>query len=1741
MIDDLPEREEQQPKNEQQSQSFEQRVLATKERVSSTVIQLRSRLRELIQKHPDLNLEIESKNFEKRAAQLDQLNQEAVPQLTPEPPRDPMEGWGEEAKRKITEEEVIVREYLEKKPQGESRIVQGPNLYEQECIQKQTGRLSFAQKAMRNFAINRLRSEGVQDPHGLMSVLEHNVIFEHGKPIDYLKLDRKKILTVVRGLDPDESKAVQQLELGLKRFQGLNLFPKSTDLYAPSFAEAIKRVSSIPEETIHSAIEDLRPYTFLLDTNWITNGPELQSDTATLIAVLETGGFTQEQKKILDETSFYARLTGEIPINTGISGDHYYGIIDLKEALSPPPNHMAEYHPYVVDYAARTIQTVHQESFYHLERDTYPPISGFTEGLEALRKAGQLPTLEMFVQSGWDCKVVYGCLANIRQDKPEGLHAAMGILEQGVRFINDQERLTWLQQFSQKLGDNAELAMGKIELYEAMYSQRDQVEQLLNIYSALPHRSPINLDYLISKSTETGAFELNLQALGTHITSTHENQAIPYTEKAYADLVYKLLKPLEVNQNIGPYTSLTVSEESIPILSFLANPDQRLNIENHKTEAIVTDALNSGIPDEGQTFATLVSICYSPESLPPQVIWKHINQISSSSSHRLIAQFSEEFIQTLPPEDQQLLNLVRGLSGASTTYILQNREHVMALWNNGHPSPEFFDQLTKNWEFNIDHLLTPEVISTFPEGDRKYWQEFLTWDAALRPYATIHKDNYQDYISDGKPTAKLLNELSSKGYTQGNFNQVYELADIETFPESDKAFWGYYKSSSLEETRRFLLSHRNLFNELVIDNRPTPAFLEQVAETGNEMAIHVLTPNLIDQVDWSSNPDSKPFWEYFKNSNNTQQNFLLKQRGSFNELVVNNKPTPAFLEAAIKSGDAVYVINSDLINRVDWSSDPTNKPFWEFYRNSPVRMHSFLLKERDSFNELVVNNKPTPILLERVTGAYPDDHRPIVTAEFIQDVDWSSNPEDKIFWEYYLDANEGLQRFIFRNKADFNELIANGKPTPALLNRAADSLDAANYIITTDLINQVDWSKNTADKPFWDLYKISSEEMKRFIFAYPEVSRDARQLNFLKSLVGKHGQRADSILKDYQECISAGVATLGDRELILEFTDKFRTVGPTIFSAYKEAKRSGTEDLIVAEFRSISDRIISSGISDEERSKPYFNELLRHVYPNNSGQWSNYERNASCSDRSSDLSGYVIEPRYEIDLLSQSQITLKPGEQLNTGVVDGLKAEVLDVARKAEQLGFDNDQLKAQLNTEVDSYIKGLKDSNAIPGVDWEAVADPEDKMFLILIDSLYGSKSIDPSKVKSMLITYEFANFEDIRDYIAGTTDRVSKSSNQDYALLCELDTFFSDRVKEVNRRLVQSGFNNPAINAAMIGVFNRFSEETNQERQKNRKSRLQVDKLGINDGFVKQIQRSLQERKGRKYTPDQVKRVIHLYELYAGGLQETDSTSENPKTKAIYGQLRSQRERTIQVVKELSSLDLNPAEIHLGEINLGELLSVERGITEGKYNEERFASYTGQRFIDLFSNERSQIEGELDKFQSESGTKREVVNGYISKTKENANARMVGGVCVCGDNPDQSTEHNLWDMPNYFQLVLQDPEDFQCRGLVLLHSFIEGDQKILTASLNPSSTYVYSVDEPALFKGIMGVLEGFATANGFDSIQLSSNRTIRTNRTGGNFERAIDERVRDVNQVFTFEEPKQFSYQPNYQLKEMEAVWHR
>lgn len=710
-----------------------------------------------------------------------------------------------------------------------------------------------------------------------------------------------------------------------------------------------------------------------------------------------------------------------------------------------------------------------------------------------------------------------------------------------------------------------------------------------------------------------------------------------------------------------------------------------------------------------------------------------------------------------------------------------------------------------------------------------------------------------------------------------------------------------------------------------------------------------------------------------------------------------------------------------------------------------------------------------------------------------------------------------------QDSPEFLELMISNEGVDCMKIRSFDYLDLKNiFTYAPQLLNP-------------NLYSVRASVLDHASYMISEPEN----LQFMNQLAGLYGQQAVELVKGYKECVKAGFSTPEDREIMLELLQSFRALGPELLGEFKLAKKQGTGELFLSELKEIGDKLINpEKITAADREKPFFQNLLHHVYPNNAGEYGSYLTYEDCEDRKQDLKDLKIEPRYDIDLLSVGEISLAEGKDLDNGIVESLKGPILDFERRVDELDQNEEALQAELSKQVDFHLAQIKDSELLEGINLENL-NLENKLCILALDNLYGARAVSDETIKFLLINYMFTKVEDVKAYVQGTTDRVSMAKNQDYSLLCELDEFYGDKLKEATRRVIENSTNNPEVLKVIQGHFAKLSKTASEVKDKDLMARLQVNKLGESDSFIRQISGVLNKRTGKSYTPDEIKRLLHLYEVLTGGLEDESSTSTNPLTKAVYGQLRTQRERTFRAVKEITGKELDPKEIHLGQLDLQALLETERDIEEGNLNPDQFAAYSIQKIFNMFSQERSKIEEELSKFVSTSGNERVVIHGFITKSKESALARMTGGICIAEDNPTEYNRKSIWNMRNYSQLVLYDPEDRRCQGLVLMHSFQEGEKKILSISLNPSNTILYRVDEKAMFNGLMGVLEKFAIDNGFDSIVVPQERTIRSNRTGGKFEEAIDERVKQVGQPLVFKTARRFSYKPEYKVRSMDVLW--
>ena len=613
----------------------------------------------------------------------------------------------------------------------------------------------------------------------------------------------------------------------------------------------------------------------------------------------------------------------------------------------------------------------------------------------------------------------------------------------------------------------------------------------------------------------------------------------------------------------------------------------------------------------------------------------------------------------------------------------------------------------------------------------------------------------------------------------------------------------------------------------------------------------------------------------------------------------------------------------------------------------------------------------------------------------------------------------------------------------------------------------------------------------------------------------------------------------------------------TIVKEYLEAKSNQKETEYLDKIIKIADKMISGGITEEENSKEYFQDLLEYTYPNNAHQYGKYESVKTCQDRSQDLEVFNIKEKYPIDIVDKGKLELREGRELDKRSLENIQKEREDIMKVYSEGGIDN--IRQRLDEIIEEMISKMEEENTL-GIELDKLMNQEEKIYTIMLYSRLN-KGIKAEDIKKNILYYNFAYLDNIERYQTYADEGIEKS----YEQIMELSEFYKDTIKEAQNIIIEKGKKNPIFEGVKENIY-----IENQERERREElGRLQVDKLGLNDKFINDMRNILIKRRLRKdtteeerielenkYSLDRVREIISRYESMTGFLEEKASNSPDSNTKTFYGRLKGQRNKTIEAFKTLTGEEQDLLTTHLGNINLKEVIDLKISASNGIYDEELFDRLIQQSISNLYQEEYAILETEANKFSladyDKNGKKIEKkpkkLNAYISKDALSAYARRVGGVCVAGCNPDKGSK-NIWDMPNYFQLVLQNPENKKCVGLVLLHHFEdENGQKILSASYNPSSTYLFSVDEGALFNELNNTLIEFAEENNFDKIVISKNGGIRTNRTDTIFATSMDKAInqyKDNNNgdgTYSFSENKDFSYYPwDYQLKDMDIVWSR
>lgn len=601
---------------------------------------------------------------------------------------------------------------------------------------------------------------------------------------------------------------------------------------------------------------------------------------------------------------------------------------------------------------------------------------------------------------------------------------------------------------------------------------------------------------------------------------------------------------------------------------------------------------------------------------------------------------------------------------------------------------------------------------------------------------------------------------------------------------------------------------------------------------------------------------------------------------------------------------------------------------------------------------------------------------------------------------------------------------------------------------------------------------------------------------------------------------------LEKKHFLLSYQKDLNLPAVNIYQKYVELKRQGDEMQTAGYIEKIKqqrDNLISSDKQSPEMTKmENYQELMKAIYPNHAKNWTNFENNESCPDRSDDLKSFKIRDKYELDLAEGVEMVLKQGKEKDGKAVNELEKPIAKIQQKFAQVGFEKEKMFNILDKEIEQKISFLSHQ--------EIFKTREEKLYGLLLESLVNK--FNSEELKELLIAYQFAEFEDIRNYLEGTRAQAEQAKNPDYAYLLELREFFADRLKEVERKIAQKAQESPEITKILPEYYQEKREQEKEKAKKGQLDRLRVKDLGLDGNLLERILKELSKK------TDKNGGQFNLVEE-----DEKGNIVLDKKGQGIVGVILSEQRKAAKVIETMTGEKVNPENIHLGELNLQEYLKAEQMMQKGEYDEELFSRYVLQAFQGIFEKELTTIDKEVAKYQPKEevgkGKKQKKLECFITKNHTSAHARAVGGVCVAGDNPKEQGEECQWNMPNYFQLVLRDSESKVCQGLVLLHYYEDKGKKILTVAFDPCSTYLYQVDEKQLFKGLLKQLEVFTQDNDIDIIAVSQNKAMRTNRTGGEFERTMENQIRNLNQTYSLDEEKIFSYNPKYIQKDLDVVW--
>jgi hypothetical protein len=518
------------------------------------------------------------------------------------------------------------------------------------------------------------------------------------------------------------------------------------------------------------------------------------------------------------------------------------------------------------------------------------------------------------------------------------------------------------------------------------------------------------------------------------------------------------------------------------------------------------------------------------------------------------------------------------------------------------------------------------------------------------------------------------------------------------------------------------------------------------------------------------------------------------------------------------------------------------------------------------------------------------------------------------------------------------------------------------------------------------------------------------------------------------------------------------------------------------------------------KDSPYCDALVTAVYPFN-GQsaavvnWDTRYRNIGLNfpEHSQHLHIFSHSSPYRLNTSEGVDMVLKPNRYANQSAINEITQPIEEAHKMAFSLSFDEEHVLEVLYQKARSF--NLKFQN-----------DETKEEIILQAYSNFLTARMPRKALVELLALYEFITEPNLENYFLETTDRASKAKNKEYAHLLELREYFADKIRDTQDSLLEVWSSYGLDIDVIKEIYSDILRKREAARRHQVKSRLQADQLGMSPAFYQQI-------------------------------NSIEKTTEDPQAaKTVVIKMRQGMQKRISAfMQEYAGITVNYEAIDLESFNLVDFESA-NPIKEPKLDNQGYLDLFKREFRELFNNEVELIDSEIAKYTADSTKKLKSIQIQAAFMKNQASwsARRTAGVCVFNCQKQ-------WNMPNYLQLVFFDPIKIRCEGLILLHYYNDSNGKVLTASFNPTSTLLYKVDEKAFFDASFKILVEFAHINDFDFICCATQKGIRTNRTGGEFERALSSQISRYKKSIKLDSPADFSSSPHYVQQVLDVLWHK